>query len=54
MLSKIKAFQKFRIPETAEELPSYLGLVSYVGKFITNLSIKLDLLHQVALTTPFT
>lgn len=32
--SKIEALQKFREPKTPEEVRSFLGLVTYVGKFI--------------------
>lgn len=35
---KIEAIQKFRQPQTAEEVRSFLGLVNYVGKFIPDLA----------------
>ncbi|KXJ76650.1 hypothetical protein RP20_CCG009280 [Aedes albopictus] len=36
--SKIKALQQFRPPTTAEEVRSFLGLVTYVGRFLPNLA----------------
>lgn len=35
---KVDAIRRFRNPETAEELRSFLGLINYLGKFIPNLS----------------
>lgn len=35
---KVDAIRRFRSPETAEELRSFLGLINYLGKFIPNLS----------------
>lgn len=43
-LDKVKAIQEFRLPETAEELRSFNGLVAYVGKYIPHLSTELDTL----------
>ncbi|XP_062557899.1 uncharacterized protein K02A2.6-like [Armigeres subalbatus] len=36
--SKVEALQKFRIPNTTEEVRSFLGLVTYVGRFLPNLA----------------
>lgn len=35
---KISAVERFRVPKTKEEVRSFLGLVTYVGRFIPNLS----------------
>lgn len=35
---KISAVQRFRVPKTKEEVRSFLGLVTYVGRFIPDLS----------------
>lgn len=53
MLDKVKSIREFRFPESAEELRSFLGLVSYVGKLIPHLLTELDVLRRVARTTPF-
>ena len=37
---KLDAIQKFRAPNSPEELRSFLGLVSYLGCFIKNLATK--------------
>lgn len=37
-VSKIEALQRFRTPSTAEETRSFLGLVTYVGRFLPNLA----------------
>lgn len=47
-LDKVQAIREFRHPSSAAELRSFLGLVSYVGKFIPNLSTLLDPLQKVA------
>ncbi|XP_058456768.1 uncharacterized protein K02A2.6-like [Malaya genurostris] len=36
--SKIEALQRFRAPETSEEVRSFLGLVTYIGRFLPNLA----------------
>ncbi|XP_055589952.1 uncharacterized protein LOC129742133 [Uranotaenia lowii] len=36
--SKIEALQKFRAPKTAEEVRSFLGLVTYIGRFLPDLA----------------
>ncbi|XP_058817423.1 uncharacterized protein K02A2.6-like [Topomyia yanbarensis] len=36
--SKVKAIKNFRLPESCEEVRSFLGLVNYVGAFIPNLA----------------
>ncbi|XP_055586012.1 uncharacterized protein K02A2.6-like [Uranotaenia lowii] len=38
MENKIGCLQKFRKPRTSEEVRSFLGLVTYIGKFIPNLA----------------
>lgn len=40
--SRVKAIQQFRAPANVAELRSFLGLVTYVGKFIPNLANKTD------------
>jgi len=47
-LNKVKAIQDFRPPSSATELRSFLGLVTYVGKSIPNLSTLLDPLQKTA------
>lgn len=53
MLDKVRAVKDFRSPQTAEELRSFIGLVSYLGRFIPHFSTELDLLQKVARRTPF-
>lgn len=36
--SKILSVKQFRVPETREEVRSFLGLVNFIGKFIPNLA----------------
>lgn len=36
--SKLEALRKFREPRTAEEVRSFLGLVTYIGKFLPDLA----------------
>ena len=45
--SKVEAIQNFRAPNNKEELRSFLGLVSYVGKFLPNLGTETDKLRQL-------
>lgn len=47
-LDKVKAIREFCHPSSASELRSFLGLVTYVGKFIPNLSTLLDPLQKTA------
>lgn len=51
--SKIVAVQTFRIPETREELRSFLGLISFVGRFISNLSDKTHVLRELCKNEKF-
>lgn len=48
--TKVKAVKQFRIPETSEELRSFLGLISYVGRFIPDLATKTYTLRQLMVT----
>ncbi|XP_058458875.1 uncharacterized protein K02A2.6-like [Malaya genurostris] len=43
---KISAIQNFRIPETKEEVRSFLGLVNFVGHFIPHLSTRIEVLRR--------
>lgn len=52
-LDKLKAIRDFRSSKSASELRSFLGLVTYMGKFIPNLSIELDHLQCTARSVPF-
>lgn len=45
--NKIDALQKFREPRTPEEARSFLGLVTYVGRFLPNLATKTAPLRQL-------
>ncbi|XP_055615315.1 uncharacterized protein K02A2.6-like [Toxorhynchites rutilus septentrionalis] len=36
--SKVECLQKFRAPSTSEEVRSFLGLVTYIGRFLPNLA----------------
>ncbi|XP_058840195.1 uncharacterized protein LOC131695716 [Topomyia yanbarensis] len=36
--NKVEALQRFRAPTTAEEVRSFLGLVTYIGRFLPNLA----------------
>lgn len=47
MESKVKAIKSFRRPKTLTELESFLGLVTYVGKFMPNLSDTLLPLREL-------
>lgn len=40
--SRVKAIEQFRAPSNIGELRSFLGLVTYVGRFIPNLASKTD------------
>ncbi|XP_055714982.1 uncharacterized protein K02A2.6-like [Phlebotomus papatasi] len=42
---KIAAIRAFREPKTREELQSFLGLVTYIGRFIPNLATETDTLR---------
>lgn len=46
-VSKVEALQKFREPHTSEEVRSFLGLVTYVGKFIPDLATITEPLRQL-------
>lgn len=50
---KVKALKNFRKPQTPDEVSSFLGLVTYVGSFIHNLSDKTKAL-RMATKEPFT
>lgn len=45
--SKVAALSNFRAPKTKEELKSFLGLVTYIGKFLPDLGTKTDDLRQL-------
>ncbi|XP_055522693.1 uncharacterized protein K02A2.6-like [Wyeomyia smithii] len=45
--SRVSAVAKFREPANAAELRSFLGLVTYVGRFIPHLAAKIDPLRQL-------
>lgn len=45
--NKIEAVQKFRAPADVEETRSFLGLVNYVGKFISNLATVSEPLRRL-------
>lgn len=45
--SKIEALQKFREPKTPEEVRSFLGLVTYVGRFLPDLATKTASLRKL-------
>lgn len=36
--SKVESLQRFRAPTTSEEVRSFLGLVTYIGRFLPNLA----------------
>lgn len=44
---KLESIKKFRQPSTAEELRSFLGLVTYLGRFIPDLATLSDPLRQI-------
>lgn len=44
---KIEAIKAFRKPITQEEVRSFIGLVNFVGRFVSNLATKTDLLRQL-------
>ena len=48
--NKVDTIINFRSPENKEELRSFLGLVSYLGKFIPNLGTETDALRQLIKT----
>lgn len=43
---KISAIKNFRVPQTKEEVRSFLGLINFVGHFIPNLSTRTESLRQ--------
>lgn len=45
--SRVKAVEQFRRPENAAELRSFLGLITYVGRFIPHLASKTDSLRSL-------
>lgn len=53
MFDKVQAIREFRSPATAEELRRFLGMVTYLGKFIPNLSTELSDLQKTARVVPF-
>lgn len=44
---KIQAIKQIRTPQTKEEIRSFLGMVTFVAKFIPDLATKTDSLRQV-------
>lgn len=44
---KLEAVKKFRSPESPEELRSFLGLITYLGRFIPNLATLADPLRTL-------
>lgn len=51
---KVKSIQQFRAPQSKEELRSFLGLVTYVSRFIPNLAtVNYPLRELLKLDTPF-
>ncbi|XP_055633584.1 uncharacterized protein K02A2.6-like [Toxorhynchites rutilus septentrionalis] len=42
---KVSAIQNFRMPETKEEVRSFLGLINFVGQFIPHLSSRTEALR---------
>lgn len=45
--NRVKAIKCFREPETVSELRSFLGLVTYVGRFVPNLAGKTEPLRKL-------
>lgn len=45
--AKFKSIQQFRAPKTKEELRSFLGLVTYVSRFIPNLATETHPLREM-------
>ncbi|XP_058453152.1 uncharacterized protein K02A2.6-like [Malaya genurostris] len=45
--SRISAIKQFRIPSNIAELRSFLGLITYVGRFIPDLATKTDPLRNM-------
>lgn len=43
---KIAAIRSFRMPETKEEVRSFLGLINFVGQFIPHLSTRTEALRK--------
>lgn len=46
-ISKIQAIKNFREPNTVEEVRSFLGLVNFVGHFISDLATKSEPLRKI-------
>ena len=44
---KLQAVKEASTPRNVSELKSYLGLLSYYGKFLPNLSTRLEPLYQL-------
>lgn len=48
--SRVKSIEQFRSPSNVAELRSFLGLVTYVGRFVPNLASKTDPLRNLLRT----
>ena len=51
LAEKVEAVQAVPVPKNVTELKSYLGLLSYYGKFLLNLSTTLALLYELLKST---
>ena len=51
VMDKVDAVRKAPKPRNVSELKSYLGLLSFYGKFLPNLSITLAPLYQLLKTS---
>ena len=51
LAEKVEAVQAVPVPKNVTELKSYLGLLSYYGKFLPNLSTTLALLYELLKST---
>lgn len=50
-VDKLQAIENFRLPKSRSELRSFLGLVTYIGSSVKNLSDKTTLLRELLLKT---
>ena len=44
---KVKAIKESPTPKNVSELRAFLGIINYYGKFLSNLSAQLSLLHEL-------
>ena len=51
---KLRAIQEMKLPETLADVSRFLGMVTYLGKFIPQISKATERLRKLAQRQPFT